>query len=400
MSALLLIAGAAGDNYGRRRLLVWGTALFLLASLLCALAPSLELLLAGRALQGVGAAMLMPNSLAILGDAFSGERRGRAIGTWAAAGAAAGAAAPLLGGWLVDGAGWPAIFLLNLPIGLAAILLTLRYVPESANRDRPPPDWLGASLATSGLAALTWGLTSWTARGAVTAASGTALVGGAGLLLVFLIAEARRGERAMVPLTMFGSRGFVGLTLLTFLLYGAFGGLMVLLPYVLIEAAGYSSLQAGMALLPLPIVIALASRFMGRVAERIGPAWPLGIGPLLVAAGFLLAARIGPAADYASEVLPALVLLSLGMAAAVAPLTTAVLSSVDGRHSGTASGLNSAVARTGGMIATALLGLVLGLEGGALVEGFRGAALAGAALALGAAACALLLERRSAPAAV
>jgi EmrB/QacA subfamily drug resistance transporter len=383
LSALLLMGGAAGDLYGRKSVMLWGIALFTAASILCAAAPSLEAFLAGRVLQGLGAAMLMPNSLAILSASFTGEARGRAVGTWAAAGAVAGALAPLLGGWLVDSAGWQLIFLINVPIALAAIALGWRYVPESDNDARPPPDWLGAALATTGLGALTWGLTAWSASDALGPAAAASLGAGALLLLAFLAAERRRGGAAMVPLGLFGSRAFVGLTLFTFLLYGALGGLMLLLPYVLIEAGGYAAIEAGMALLPLPIIIALGSPLMGKLAARLGPRWPLTIGPLLVAAGFALALRIGGGeASYWTGVLPSILMVSAGMAVAVAPLTTAVLSSVDEHHVGTASGLNSAVARGGGLIATALLGIVLSRQGPALVAGFHGAALAGAALAL------------------
>ncbi len=391
LSALLLLGGAAGDLYGRKRLLLLGTLLFTAASILCALAPSLNVLLGARALQGLGAAMLLPNSLAILSDAYSGVKRGGAVGTWAAAGAGAAAVAPLLGGWLVDEVGWPAIFYINVPIALGAIILALVYVPESANPDRPAPDWIGGLLATLGLGALTWGLTDWSAHRDVRVPALVAMAAGALLLLAFLLVERRRGDKAMVPLALFGSRGFAGLTLLTLLLYGAFGGLMVLLPYTLIEAADYSAMQAGAALLPLPIVIALASPTMGRLAERLGPRLPLTVGPLLVAGGFLLALLIGAGADYWTGILPSVLLLSLGMAVAVAPLTTAVLASVDSRHTGTASGLNSAVARTGGLVATALVGIVLSQQGAALIAGFHAAAIACAAVAAAAALSAFLL---------
>ncbi|MGQ0661271.1 MFS transporter [Sphingosinicella sp.] len=388
LSALLLIGGAAGDLFGRKRVMLWGIALFTAASVLCAAAPSLEIFLAARALQGLGAAMLLPNSLATLSASFTGEARGRAVGTWAAVGAIAGAVAPMLGGWLIDGIGWPFIFLLNVPIAAAAIALGWRYVPESGNPERPDPDWAGAVLATIGLGALTWGLTAWSARGRLGLVDGAALAAGIALSLAFLFVERRRGAHAMVPLAMFGSLAFVGLTLFTFLLYGALGGLMLLLPYVLIEAGGYSPTTAGAALLPLPIIIGLGSPSMGRIAARIGPRWPLAIGPLLVAAGFALAVRIGAEGDYWTTVLPPLLLISAGMAIAVAPLTTAVLSSVEDSHAGTASGLNSAVARTGGLIAIALLGFVLSRQDQALVGAFHGAALAFAALALASAAIA------------
>jgi EmrB/QacA subfamily drug resistance transporter len=393
LSALLLIGGAAGDLYGRRRLLIGGIFLFAAASLICAVAHSLALLLSGRALQGLGAAMLLPSSLALLGAAFDGERRGRAVGIWAAAGAVAGAIAPLIGGWLIDLAGWRWIFLINLPIAAAAILLAFFYAPESANPDRPPPDWAGAALATAALGALTWGLTAWSASGRAGFSALAAI--GAGLIVIplFLRVEHRRREQAMVPLSMFGSASFVGLTLLTLLLYGAFGGIMILLPYTLIEA-GYSSLHAGAAMLPLPILIAAFSPWMGRIASRIGPRLPLTAGPAIVAVGFLLALRIRDPDDYWGSILPMVLILSIGMAVAVAPLTTAVLASVDRRHTGTASGLNSAVARTGGLIATALLGAVLARRGPALITGFHFAAIAAAAASLAAAFCAFVTLRK------
>lgn len=382
LSALLLIGGAAGDLYGRRRVMLWGIALFTASSLLCAVAPDLAFLLAGRALQGLGAAMLLPNSLATLSAAFSGETRGRAVGIWAAAGAVAGAIAPLIGGWLVDRAGWPFIFLVNLPVGAAAIVLGWLFVPESQNDDRAPPDWLGAALATVGLGALTWGLTVWSATDRFGAEAWATIAGGALLLILFLAVERGKRGEAMIPLGMFGSRAFVGLTVLTFLLYGALGGLMLLLPYTLIEGAHYTATQAGLAVIPFPVLVAAGSPLMGRLAARIGPRWPLTIGPAVVAAGYALGVRVEAGGSYWTTVLPPIVTVSLGMALAVAPLTTAVLSSVDEHHVGTASGLNSAVSRAGGLIVVALLGAVISLQDGALIAGLHDAALVGAALAL------------------
>lgn len=391
LSALLLLGGAAGDRYGRRRLLCLGMALFALASFLCALAPSLPVLLAGRILQGMSAAMVLPSSLAILGAAFQGEARGRAVGLWAALGAVAGAVAPPLGGWLVDGAGWPWVFCVGLPVVAAALVLALRYVPESVEPARAPPDWAGAAAATAGLGALTWGLTLWSGGRGGHGIAPLAGAAGAALLLIFLWQERRRAEGAMVPLSLFASRAFAGLTLLTFLLYGAFGGMLVLLPYTLIDGAGYSALQAGSALLPLPLVIASLSPLTGRLAGRVGPRLPLTVAPLIVAGAFLMALRIGTAARYVAEVLPAVLLMALGMAFAAAPLTSAVLGSVDARHTGTASGLNSAVSRSGGLIATALLGAVLGRRGEALIASFHAVALVAALIAVAAAASAALL---------
>lgn len=382
LSALLLIGGAAGDLYGRRRIMLGGIALFTVASILCAVAPSLALFLAARALQGLGAAMLLPNSLAILSASFTGEARGRAVGTWAAAGAIAGAFAPLIGGWLVDGLGWPFIFLLNVPIALGAIALGFFFVPESANEERPPPDWAGAALGTLGLGALTFGLTAWSASGRIGSGAGATLGTGIALLLAFLWVEWRRGGEAMVPLNLFGSKAFVGLTLFTFLLYGALGGMMLLLPYTLIEAAHYPAVRAGLAVLPFPIVVAAGSPLMGKIAARIGPRLPLTLGPLLVAGGYALGLRIDAGGNYWTQVLPCILVVSAGMAILVAPLTTAVLSAVDEHHVGTASGLNSAVSRSGGLIVVALLGAVLSKSGAALIDALHGATVVGAGLAL------------------
>ncbi len=371
----------------------------------------------------MGAALLMPNSLAILGGAFSGATRGRAIGIWAAMGAVTGAAGPILGGWLIDTVGWRAIFLLNLPLAVAAIGLALGFVRDPPANPKPAPlDLLGALLATASLGVMTWGLTvgsgsdGWTTPldllGALlataslgvmtwglTVGSGSdgwttsaviAIGGGAVLLLAFLGVEERRGNSAMMPLTMFASRRFTGLTIVTLLLYGALGGLLLLVPYVLIKGGLYSGTATGGALLPIPLVLAVTSPWMGKLAGQIGARTPLTVGPLVVAAGFLLLLRINGASSYWTTVLPAILVVAFGMAGAVAPLTTAVLGSVDARHMGSASGLNSAVARTGGLIATALLGAVLAASGSRLLLAFHVAAVAGAVTALAASLSALI----------
>lgn len=393
LSALLLLGGALGDRYGRRAMLVAGTALFGLASVACALAPTLGWFLAARLIQGAGAAILMPSSLAILGQSFKGAAKGRAIGTWAAAGAAAGAVGPVLGGWVIDLGSWRAIFLINLPIAVAAIVLALRYVPGARDGEAGHLDWLGAVLATAGLGAVTWGLTLGSGAGGWSATAVTLALGGAALLLLFLAHERRLGDRAMMPLDLFGSRSFVGLSLLTFLLYGALGALLVLLPYVLIVAGGYSGTAAGAALLPLPLVLSIASPVMGAIAGRRGSRLPLTVGPLVAAAGLALMLRVGEDADYWTDILPALLVLSAGMAGAVAPLTSAVLASVDPRHTGSASGLNSAIARTGGLVATALLGAALIARGDALIAAFHMALLAAAACCLVASVILFILYR-------
>lgn len=391
LSALLLLGGALGDHYGRRRLLVIGTGLFAAASLLCALAPSLAVLLAARSLQGVGAALLLPNSLALLNAAFEGEKRGRAVGIWAAAGAATAAFAPLLGGWLVDTVGWPAIFYINLPLAFGAIVLALAHVTESRDLGTGRTDYAGALLATAGLGGATFGLTRWSSSGTLDLFAGASIVAGFVLLAAFLAVERYRGDKAMMPLAIFTGRCFFGLNLMTFLLYGAFAAAMLLVPYVLIEAVGYSPVEAGMALLPLPILIALGSPVMGQLAARIGPRLPLTIGPIVVGLGMLLGLRIGSDSPYWSDVLPSMAVMALGMAILVAPLTSSVLGSVDEKHVALASGFNSAVSRIGGLIATALLGVVLARQGEALLGGFHGALIAAAAVTVAASVAALTL---------
>lgn len=273
LSALLLLGGAAGDRFGRRLLLVVGIAVFALASYGCAVASTLTWLLVARGLQGMGAALLMPNSLAILGGAFSGATRGRAIGIWAAMGAVTGAAGPILGGWLIDTVGWRAIFLLNLPLAVAAIGLALGFVRDPPANPKPAPlDLLGALLATASLGVMTWGLTVGSGSDGWTTSAVIAIGGGAVLLLAFLGVEERRGNSAMMPLTMFASRRFTGLTIVTLLLYGALGGLLLLVPYVLIKGGLYSGTATGGALLPIPLVLAVTSPWMGKLAGQIGGA--------------------------------------------------------------------------------------------------------------------------------
>ena len=398
LGALILLGGAAGDHFGRRRLFVLGLVLFALASLLCALAPGTGWLLAARGAQGIGAALLMPNSLAILGSAFSGEARGRAVGIWAASGALAAAGAPLLGGWLVDAFGWRTVFLINLPIAAVALVLARRYVPElrerGADATTKPLDWIGAALAAAALLLLTWALTDAThGAGQSPATMGAVAVGGL-LLGGFVAFELRLGPRALVPLAEFASRTFVGLSLLTFFLYASLGGLLVLLPYLLIQHEHYSATAAGAAILPLPIAIGLLSPLAGRQAERHGGRWLLAGGAAVVALGFVLFG-LHPSRPlaYMRDLLPALLLVAIGMAACAAPLTATVMASVDSRHVGAASGFNSAVARIAALVATASVGYVFALPPDALQGGFASAAWVGAGGALLASICAAVLIR-------
>lgn len=381
LSSLLLVGGAAGDRYGRRRLLVAGTLLFALFSATCALSGSVTLLIASRIGQGVGAALLMPNSLAILGSAFTGASRGRAIGTWASASAIAGAIGPVLGGFLIDHVDWRAIFLINLPIAVAAAMLALFAVPESEDAESAPLDSLGGGLATATLALLTWGLIRISTR-AVDVLGLVVLAISAAFAVGFAAVERRRGTAAMLPPSLFASKSFVVLTAATLLLYGALGAFMILVPYVMIVAGGYRAADAGAALLPFPLIIALTARLMGGVSGRLGARLPLTVGPLVAAAGYLLLLRVPPHPDYFRDILPAILVVALGMSGAVAPLTTAVIASVDAAHTGAASGANSAVARMGGLIATALLGSVLASRGAGLIANFHLAALASALAAI------------------
>jgi EmrB/QacA subfamily drug resistance transporter len=393
LSALVLLGGAAGDRFGRRRIFTGGIILFAVGSVCCALAPTFAFLLAARALQGVGAALLLPTSLALLSAGLDGEARGRAIGTWAAAGAITAAIGPVVGGWLVDAVGWRAIFVINLPLAAGALWLAYRYVRETSDGASPTLDWAGPLLAAVGLGALVWALTELPTRQVDRTVLGVTTIAGAVALVAFLAVEHRLGERAMMPLALFGSRTFVGVTVFTLCLYAGLGGLVVLLPYLLITAGRYPATAAGAALLPMPILMGAASRSVGRWAARIGPRLPLTVGSLLVALGFSLGLRLDAAhLDYWRYVFPVAVTVAAGMALSVAPLTSTVMAAVDRRHAGSASGVNDAVAYVASLIAVALLGLVITPGGtGPATSGVHGAALAGVALALAAAVSALLL---------
>ncbi|MEZ5652940.1 MAG: MFS transporter [Burkholderiaceae bacterium] len=384
LGALVLMGGAIGDHVGRKRVFLAGLVIFTAACLVCALAWSFPVLILGRALEGVGAAMIAPTSLAIIADGFSGAERGRAVGTWAAVGAAAGAVAPLAGGIIVDVAGWRWTFVAVMPIAVLAWAVARHSVRESvaAVEDRAPLDWLGAGLISAGLLALIWSLVALPERGA-TGSVLMAAAAGVMLVAVFLLVEHRKGNAAMTPLTLFGSRSFSGLSLLTFFLYMALGGLLVLLPYVLIRELDYGATQAGAAILPFPLILGLLSRTVGgSLAGLIGTRRILALGSVAVACGFFLFTRV-PAGDvsYWRHILPGLVVLALGMAASVAPLTSAVLASAGDRYTGVASGINNAISRIGGLVATALLGVVLIGSADKLADGFSAAAWAGVALA-------------------
>ena len=359
LSAFLLLGGALGDRFGRRRVFLVGTAWFSAASLLCAVAPTLGVLVAARALQGVGAALLVPGSLAILEATFVPGDRGRAIGAWTGLGGVATALGPLVGGWLVTAASWRYIFVLNLPLA-AVVLVASRHVPETKDPAAGSLDLPGALLLVVGLAGATYALVEAPGgRPVVVAVAG--LVGAAGLVAMVLVE--RRSAHPMVPLELFRSRRFTVSNLVTFAVYAALGGVLFLLAVDLQVVLGYSALGAGASLLPVTFIMLALSARAGQLAERIGPRWPMTLGPLIIAAGLLLMLRIGPGSTYAADVLPAVVVFGLGLALTVAPLTTTVLGAVEDRHAGVASGVNNAVARVAGLVAVAALPVLAGLTG-------------------------------------
>lgn len=358
LGALVLTGGAAGDRFGRRRVFLIGVVVFALASLACGLAPTVELLIAGRALQGIGAALLTPGALAVIGATFPPEERGKAFGTWAGAGALFGMVGPLIGGWLADQADWRFIFWINLPLAALTVAVTLKAVPESRDDDARGLDWAGAVLAVAGLAALTWALTAAPDLGWTSPAIIGGMAGGTVLLAGFLVSQARQSH-PMMPLTLFRSPVFSGVNVLTLLLYFALGGAMFFLPFDLIRVQGFSATMAGAAMLPFAVVMGLFSGVAGRLADRFGARLSLSLGPILSGVGLALLAWPGPGAGYVDGPLAGMTVLAVGMTLAVGPLTATVMGAVQPGHTGVASGVNNAVARVAGLLAVALLGVIL-----------------------------------------
>ncbi|WP_307799841.1 MFS transporter [Actinomadura nitritigenes] len=379
LAGLLLVAGALGDHYGRRRVFLAGVAWFALASALCALAPTPGTLVAARTLQGVGAALLTPGSLAILEASFHPDDRSRAIGAWSGLSGVASAAGPFVGGWLVQAGSWRLIFLINLPVAALVIAVALRHVPESRDPDATGRiDIGGGALITLGLVGLTYGL--------IQGSSGLpAFIAGTVLICAFLLLE-HRTAHPMLPLGLFRSRQFSVANLVTFIVYGALGGALFLLPIQLQQVSGYSAFEAGVSLLPVTAITLALSARSGALASRIGPRLQMSLGPVVIGAGFGLFVRIGSSGDYLTEVLPAVTVFGLGLAINIAPLTSTVLAAVPAEHAGMASAVNNDVARAASLIAVAVFPAVAGITGSAYLHpaefsaGFHTAALIAASL--------------------
>jgi EmrB/QacA subfamily drug resistance transporter len=358
LASLILAGGALGDWMGRRLVFLLGVTAFAAASAACGLAPSIHFLVAARSVQGIGAAMLIPGSLAIISASFDEKSRGQAIGTWSGFTAITAALGPVLGGWLIEHASWRWAFFLNVPMAAAVIVLTLLHVPESRNSRAQRLDWVGALLATASLAGIVTGLLESSKLGWRNPLVAGSLLGGVILLILFLWVESRISS-PMVSLSLFKSRSFLGANLLTLFLYAALGVFFFLFPVTLMQVHHYSATAAGAAMLPAIVLVFSLSRWSGGLVARYGGKPPLILGPLVVATAFVLFAVFSEGGNYWKTFFPASVVLGLGMAVTVAPLTTVVMASVDRDHAGTASGINNAVARLAGVLAIAVLGIVM-----------------------------------------
>lgn len=381
LASLILVGGSLGDRFGRRRVFVWGTAAFALASLLCGIAPTPEVLIAARVLQGVGGALLTPGSLAMIQGAFVREDRAAAIGAWSGLGSIAAAIGPFVGGGLVEYVHWRWIFLINLPLAVVTVVIAQRSVPETRDPDAPAHlDLAGAVLTAAALGATTYALIEW----------GGPLAPWAGVLAVvaavlFVIVE-RRERRPMLPLGIFRDATFSASNVMTFLVYGALGAVLFFLTLQLQTVGGYGALAAGLASLPLTVCMLLLAARGGRLGERIGPRIPMSVGPLVMAAGTLLMLAVGDDVAYWRDVLPGITVFGLGLALMVAPLTATVLAAAPDEHAGLASGVNNAVARAGSLLAVAALPVAVGLGGEEYADpvafdaAYRSAMIASAAL--------------------
>jgi EmrB/QacA subfamily drug resistance transporter len=387
LAGLLLLGGALGDSYGRRKVFVIGTVWFALASLACGLAPDTGFLIAARALQGVGAALLTPGSLAILQASFAEDDRPKAIGAWSGLGGVATAIGPFLGGWLITAVSWRLVFFINLPVAAAVVAIAVRHVPETrAPGPRPPLDIVGATTISLALAGITYGLTAASSSGWGSTPVLASLAGGIVMFVVFVIAE-DRNPHPMLPLSVFRSRQFSAANAVTFVVYGALGGALFLVPVVLQVVSGYSAVAAGVALLPVTLLMLTLSARSAALAARIGPRLQMTVGPLVIAAGMALFVRVNSEGNYLTQVLPAVIVFGFGLAINVAPLTATALSAAPAEHSGIASAVNNDVARAASLIAVAVLPVAAGITGDVylnpaeLLSGFHTAVLIAAAVA-------------------
>jgi EmrB/QacA subfamily drug resistance transporter len=401
LAALILLGGSLGDHLGRRRVFLIGVVWFALASLACGLAPNVELLIAARALQGVGGALLTPGSLALISASFHGPDRAAAIGAWSGLGGIAGAIGPFVGGWLVEW-NWRAVFLINLPLAAVVVAIALRHVPESRDVDSAPGlDITGTALAVVGLGALTYALTGLGERGAA-ADLVVALVVGVLALAAFVVVE-RRSPHPLVPPVLFRNPTFTAANAVTLLIYGALGVVFLLLVLQLQTVAGFSPLAAGTALLPVTAVMLVFSARAGALAGRIGPRLPMTLGPLVAAAGLLLMLRVDATTSWLLDVLPAVLVFGAGLALTVAPLTATVLDAAPDRFAGAASGVNNAVARAAGLLSVAVIPGLAGIRGADYTDpvaydaGYRVSIMIAAGLLVTAAVLAFALIRRGAP---
>lgn len=395
LSALLLLGGSLGDRLGRRRMFVLGLAGFTVASLLCGAAPNTGALIAARAVQGVAGALLVPGSLSIIAATFHPDDRAQAIGAWSGLAGVTTSIGPFLGGWLIDSVSWRLIFFVNAPLAAVAIFLAVRHVPETRAAVRGPMDVVGAALATLTLAAASYAAIEHTGvRSAV--AAGVAVVG----LLAFVLVE-RTVASPMLPLDIFRSAQFTGANLVTLAVYAGFGAAMFLVVLRLQASLGYSALEAGAAFVPFTLLLLVLSRAAGQLAQRVGARLPMTAGPLVTAAGLLLLGRVGPGSTYLDGVLPGVVVIGLGMALTVAPLTAAVLAGAKAELTGVASGVNNAVARLGGLLAVAAIPAIAGISADlpiatSLDRGFARALSVAAAITAAGGLLAVLLVRRTA----
>jgi EmrB/QacA subfamily drug resistance transporter len=386
LAALVLLGGSLGDRYGRRKIFLIGVTWFAVASLLCGFAPTTEMLVAARVLQGIGGALLTPGALAILEASFTREDRSMAIGAWSGLGGVGGAIGPFLGGWLVEAGSWRYIFLINVPVAVLVIWVAARHVPESRNPSAARRiDVTGVLTGAIGLGGLTYGFTAWPEHGPTAPVVLISLAVGVAGMVAFVLAE-QHSSHPMLPLEVFRSRAFTGANLVTFLVYAANGGVFFLVVVNLQVVSGFSPLVSGLALLPVTALMLLLSARAGALVPRIGPRLPMAVGPLVCAVALLLMSRIGPGASYWVDVLPAVIVFGLGLSLLVAPLTATALGAVEDSFAGIASGVNNAVARAAGLLAVAVLPLAAGLGSGNLTDAadlapvYRGAMLISATL--------------------